>query len=72
MAAAVLSEIRKAKTSAHVSMRAEVTGLVVRDTAVRLAALAGALADVTEAGRVEATSVEEAQEFSVDVTLASS
>ena len=70
VAASVLSEIRKAKTAAHVSMRAEVTSLVVRDTAPRLASLSGALADLAEAGRVGDTAVEESHEFSVEVTLA--
>jgi len=70
MAAAVLGEIRKAKTAAHVSMRAEVERLVVRDTPARLESLAGAAADVGEAGRVSALVTEAADGFSVDVTLA--
>jgi len=70
MAAAVLGEIRKAKTSAHVSMRAEVERVIVRDTPPRLAALAGAAADVGEAGRAAAMVTEEAEGFSVEVTLA--
>ncbi|MDQ6797583.1 MAG: valine--tRNA ligase [Actinomycetota bacterium] len=70
MAAAVLGEIRKAKTSAHVSMRAEVDRVVVRDTPSRLAALAGASADVGDAGRAAAVVTEEAEVFSVEVTLA--
>jgi len=70
VAAAVVGEIRKAKTTAHVSMRAEVAHLVVRDTAARLAALAGAAADVGEAGRVTEMVTEEAEVLSVDVTLA--
>ncbi|MGI9079506.1 MAG: valine--tRNA ligase [Acidimicrobiales bacterium] len=70
VAAAVLGEVRKAKTSAHTSMRAEVDRVVVRDTAARLAALAEAAADVSDAGRVSDVVTEEAEEFSVDVTLA--
>ncbi len=70
VAAAVLGEIRKAKTTAHVSMRAEVTTLVVRDTAPRLGALAGAAADIGEAGRVTEMVTEDAEVFSVNVTLA--
>ncbi len=70
VAAAVLGEIRKAKTSAQVSMRAEVASLVVRDTPARLAALTGALGDVGLAGHVADTVTEEAADFSVDVTLA--
>ncbi|HEX3393151.1 MAG TPA: valine--tRNA ligase [Acidimicrobiales bacterium] len=70
VAAAVLGEVRKAKTSAHTSMRAEVDRVVVRDTAARLDALAQAAADVGDAGRVSDVVTEEAEEFSVDVTLA--
>jgi len=69
VAAAVLGEIRKAKTAAHVSMRAEADRVIVRDTPARLAALAGAAADVGEAGRVSEMLTEEADAFSVDVTL---
>ncbi|MEN3314934.1 MAG: valyl-tRNA synthetase [Acidimicrobiaceae bacterium] len=70
VAAAVLGEVRKAKTSARTSMRAEVERVVVRDTAPRLAALARAAADVGDAGRVSDMVTEQAEEFSVDVTLA--
>jgi valyl-tRNA synthetase len=70
VAAAVLGEVRKAKTSARTSMRAEVERIVVRDTAPRLAALARAAADVGDAGRVSDMVTEQAEEFSVDVTLA--
>ena len=52
VAAEVLGEVRKAKSEAQRSMRADVTRVVVRDTAERLAALAAALDDVREAGRV--------------------
>ncbi|MGI8777953.1 MAG: valine--tRNA ligase [Acidimicrobiales bacterium] len=69
MAAAVLGEVRKAKTTAHASMRAEVDHVVVHDTATRLAALAQAAADVGDAGRVTDMVTEEAAEFSVDVML---
>jgi hypothetical protein len=51
-------------------MRAEVERIVVRDTAPRLAALARAAADVGDAGRVSDMVTEQAEEFSVDVTLA--
>ncbi len=52
VAADVLGEIRKAKTSQQKSLRAEVDVAVVRDTAERLHALEQALGDVREAGRV--------------------
>ena len=52
VAAEVLGAIRKAKSEAQRSMRADVTRVVVHDTAERLAALAAALDDVREAGRV--------------------
>jgi len=69
VAAAVLGEVRKAKTTAHASMRAEVDRVVVHDTPTRLAALAQAAADVGDAGRVADMVTEEAVELSVDVTL---
>jgi valyl-tRNA synthetase len=70
VAAAVLGEIRKAKTAAKASMRADVARVLVRDTAQRLAALAAAEADVREAGRVSELATEEGDAFSVDVVLA--
>jgi valyl-tRNA synthetase len=70
VAAAVLGEIRKAKTAAKTSMRADVARVVVRDTAERLAALAAAEGDVREAGRVSELATEEAGTFSVEVLLA--
>ncbi len=70
VASEVLGEIRKAKTTAHRSLRADVRRVVVRDTPERLAALALAAEDVREAGRVEALETVEAETFSVDVELA--
>ncbi len=70
VAAAVLGEIRKAKTAARASMRADVARVLVRDTAERLAALFPAAADVREAGRVTELATEEADAFSVEVVLA--
>jgi valyl-tRNA synthetase len=70
VAAAVLGEIRKAKTTAKASMRAEVARAVVRDTPARLAALAATAADVRDAGRVAELVTEEAGSFSVEVELA--
>ena len=51
VAAEVLGAIRKAKSDAKVSMRAEVSEVRVADTPVRLAALRAAEADVLGAGR---------------------
>ena len=70
MAAAVLGEVRKAKTGAQVSMRAEVARAVVRDTPARLAALDLVADDVREAGRVAELVAEPADDFSVGVDLA--
>ena len=50
VASEVLGRIRKAKSDAKVSMRADVTSVVVTDTAARLAALASAASDVRDAG----------------------
>ncbi len=70
VAAAVLAEIRKAKTAAQVSMRAEVAAVTARDTPERLAALDGAAEDLREAGRVAELTVLEAGEPWVEVVLA--
>ncbi|MFP5318384.1 MAG: valine--tRNA ligase [Acidimicrobiia bacterium] len=70
VAAAVLGEIRKAKTAAKASMRADVARTVVRDSSDRLAALAQVESDVREAGRVAELVLEEAGSFSVEVNLA--
>ena len=71
VAADVLGEIRKAKTSRQKSLRAEVDLAVVRDTAERLRALEPALEDVQQAGRVRrAFELLEADEFAVEVELA--
>jgi valyl-tRNA synthetase len=72
VAAEVLGEIRKAKTSQQKSMRAEVDRVVVRDTTERLRALEAALSDVREAGRTREVDMREAEEFAVDVQLAES
>jgi len=52
MASHVLGEVRRAKTTAHVSMRAPVARLTVVDDAERLALLAEAEGDLREAGGV--------------------
>jgi valyl-tRNA synthetase len=67
--AAVLAEVRKKKTEAKVSLRAEVPRVVVRDTPERLAALARAEADLRDAGHIAELLTEEADAFSVDVEL---
>jgi valyl-tRNA synthetase len=72
VAAEVLGEIRKAKTSHQKSMRAEVARAAVRDSGERLRALEAALDDVRQAGRVHDVDLHEADEFSVDVELAES
>ncbi len=71
VAADVLGEIRKAKTSQQKSLRAEVELAVVRDTPERLHALEPALEDVRQAGRVQgALELLQAEEFAVEVELA--
>ena len=72
VAAAVLGEVRKAKTGQQRSMRAGVDQVVVHDTAERLAALALVADDVREAGRVRSLDTTEAEEFAVEVELAES
>ncbi len=71
LAAAVLGEIRKAKTEAKRSLKVAADRVEVHDTAPRLDALRVALADVREAGNVtgELTLVED-DAPSVVVTLA--
>jgi len=70
VASAVLGEVRKAKTVAQVSMRAEVARVVVRDTPERLAALGAVAGDVRDAGRIADLVTEESTEASVTVELA--
>ena len=70
VAADVLGEVRKAKTEAKRSMRAEVEQVVVRDTPQRLAALRLVEGDVRSAGVIETLELAEAPELDVDVTLA--
>ena len=69
VAAAVLGEIRKAKTAAKASMRADVARVLVQDTSDRLTALAAAEGDVRDAGRVAELATREGHTFSVDVVL---
>jgi valyl-tRNA synthetase len=69
-AAAVLGEVRKAKTAAKRSLRTDVASVVVTDTPERLGALAGAVDDLREAGRIASLELVEGTEASVAVTLA--
>jgi valyl-tRNA synthetase len=70
VAAAVLGEVRKAKSEAHQSMRAEVRRAVVSETPERLAALRLAAADVQEAGRIAELVLEEGAALAVKIELA--
>ncbi|HEY7438997.1 MAG TPA: class I tRNA ligase family protein, partial [Acidimicrobiia bacterium] len=70
VASEVLGAIRKAKSDAKQSMRAEVARVIVTDTAERLAALEPGLADVREAGRVASLETCTGSELSVAVELA--
>ena len=70
VAAAVLGEIRRAKSEAKRSMRAPVASVTVTDTADRLALLALAAGDVRSAGNVASLETVESDGFSVAVTLA--
>ena len=71
VAAAVLGEIRRAKSEAKRSMRSPVASVTVTDTADRLALLALAAADVRSAGNVASLEAVEGEAFSVRVALAS-
>jgi valyl-tRNA synthetase len=66
----VLGAIRKAKSDAKQSMRAEVARVTVTDTAERLAALEPGCADVCAAGRVSALDTNVGETFRVAVELA--
>jgi valyl-tRNA synthetase len=69
-AAAVLGEIRKAKSEAKRSMRTDVTRVIVHAPAELLRSLEPALADVRDAGRIVGdVDLIEAGELAVEVTL---
>jgi len=73
VAAEVLGRIRKAKSDAKVSMRADVATVAVTDTADRLTALDRAAGDVCDAGKVGALTTAELDgdtEWQVEVVLA--
>ena len=70
VATAALAEIRKAKTEAGASLRAEVDTVVVRDTPERLAALQLAADDLRDAAKAQSLTLDEGEDFAVEVTLA--
>ena len=70
VAGEVLTQVRKAKSGAQVSMKTEVTRLVVRDTAERLELVRQAQVDLVNAGVVTGEVLLEAGDASVEATLA--
>ncbi|MGZ4735647.1 MAG: valine--tRNA ligase [Acidimicrobiia bacterium] len=70
VAAEVLGAVRKVKSEARRSMRAEVTHVAVTDTADRLEALGRVAADVRGAGSIAALDTAAGDGFAVDVELA--
>ena len=70
VAADVLAEIRKAKSTAQLPMRAEVARAVVRDSDERLGLLVKVQDDVADAGRVAAFETVPASDFAVEVEFA--
>jgi valyl-tRNA synthetase len=72
VAADVLSEIRKAKSTAQLPMRAEVARAVVRDSDERLGWLDAVADDVADAGRVAAFEKVPGGDFAVEVEFADS
>ena len=69
IASEVLSEIRKAKTEANVSLGAPIKEVVVNDTILRLEVLSKTALDVCDAGKTEELRTAEAAEFFVSVIL---
>jgi len=70
VASSVLGEVRKAKTAAKKSLRADVERAVVAGTPEDLAALDAARGDVIDAGRIAELVTEPGGELAVDVLLA--
>ena len=70
VAADVLGEVRKAKTTSQVSLRTDVRRVIVHDTPERLSALRGAIDDVRDAARAETVDLVEADALLVEVELA--
>nr|MBA3798603.1 class I tRNA ligase family protein [Geodermatophilaceae bacterium] len=69
----VLSAVRKAKSEAKLSMRAEVATVVVRGTPGQLALLEGGRDDLCNAGRIQSLELSESDgPISVQVALAES
>ncbi len=66
---AVLTQVRKAKSEAHVSMRTPVTVLTIDDTAANLERLRAGLVDLQLAAKAEAVELHEATTRSVAVIL---
>ena len=64
------AEVRKAKTTAKKSLRADVERAVVTGTAEQLAALDAGRGDVIDAGRIAELVTEPGGELAVDVLLA--
>ncbi|MGH9182475.1 MAG: valine--tRNA ligase [Acidimicrobiales bacterium] len=69
VAAEVLGQVRKAKTTARRSLRTPVDRVVVTDGAARLVALHQAQGDLVEAGRIADLVLVEGPEPSVEVSL---
>ncbi len=70
VAAAVLGDVRGAKSAASVSMRNPVERVLVTGTPEQLARLAQVASDVVDAGRVETLETADGDALTVDVTLA--
>ncbi|HEX2384739.1 MAG TPA: hypothetical protein VHI95_18995, partial [Acidimicrobiales bacterium] len=70
IAGSVLAEIRKAKTAAKKSLRADVRRAVVSGTLDQLTALDAARGDLIDAGRIVELVTEPGGELAVDVLLA--
>jgi valyl-tRNA synthetase len=70
VASEVLSEVRKAKTAAKVSLRAEVRRALVRDTPERLAALRQAEGDLRTAANITTLETAEAEQLAVETEMA--
>jgi valyl-tRNA synthetase len=70
VAAQVLTDVRRAKTNAKRSLKADVEAIVVTGPAAALDAVRAAEADLRESGRVASVTYAEGDELSVEVTLA--
>jgi len=70
LTAAVLSDVRKAKSEARRKMRAPVARVLVRNSAECLAALELGVGDLREAGSIALVEMEESDEPAVEVELA--